>query len=276
MAGEPTLRALRCGDIPDAMRLKDAAGWNQTERDWAAVLRLGADGCFAIECDGAVQATAVAMRYGDDLARIGMVLTAPEYRRSGFARRLMEHAVEYLREKGARCIQLDATDMGRPLYAQLGFLDECAIERWRLPAAPALPPPAVASGHVGFAALDRQAVGADRTAVLEHLAGFDCASIPGCGYAMGRPGSTAAYFGPCVSRSAEAARALLIWFLSRRPGESVYWDLLPGNREALSLAREFGFERWRSLTRMELKTPGAPDFAHDNSLVFAIAGFEFG
>jgi hypothetical protein len=97
------------------------------------------------------------------------------------------------------------------------------------------------------------------------------------GYGMGRPGSQAAYFGPCVARSANAARDLLAWFLKKHPDESVYWDILPVNAEAVAIAREFGFTRVRELVRMALpgrKNP-PPLPAHD-SLVFAAAGFEYG
>ena len=94
---------------------------------------------------------------------------------------------------------------------------------------------------------------------------------------MGRPGSKAAYFGPCVSRDVEAARNLLSWFLSRHPQETVYWDLLPGNAEALRLARDFSFQPLRKLIRMARRgVAGAPEFVHDDSQVFAIAGFEYG
>lgn len=38
------LRMMKAGDIPDAMRLKDAAGWNQTALDWERFLgALGRD-----------------------------------------------------------------------------------------------------------------------------------------------------------------------------------------------------------------------------------------
>jgi GNAT superfamily N-acetyltransferase len=261
--------------IGGAMRLKEAAGWNQTEQDWRRVLQMEPEGCFGLLCDGVLVATTTAVCYGRELAWIGMVLTDPAYRGRGFARRLMERALEFCEERGAQWIKLDATDMGRPLYSKLGFEDEAPVERWTLPKSEA-------AGRTldSFApdlAMDRAAFGADRAALLESLASEEAASAPGEGYAMGRAGSNAAYFGPCVSRSADAARHLLEWFLGLHRGESVAWDILPGNEEALRLAREFGFGRRRQLVRMVRSgSASSKPFEHNDSYVFAIAGFEYG
>ena len=89
---------------------------------------------------------------------------------------------------------------------------------------------------------------------------------------MGRPGSKAAYFGPCVGRSADVADRLVGWFLARHPDEVVYWDILQGNPEATRLASQYGFRPVRQLTRM-FRGPVAYG---DESLVYAIAGFEYG
>ncbi len=43
------------------------------------------------------------------------------FRRRGTARRILETVIEEARRRGATEIILDATDMARPLYAELGF-----------------------------------------------------------------------------------------------------------------------------------------------------------
>jgi len=259
------------------MRLKEAAGWNQTEQDWMNLLELQPDGCFALEYAGSLASTATVICYGRELAWIGMVLTAPEYRGRGFARAVMERSLECLRERGVAWIKLDATDMGWPLYRKLGFEDEGPVERWALQA-PAGPARAaeVVSGFSLDEALDREAFGADRRAVLRRLARWEAVSVPGCGYAMGRPGSKAFYFGPCVCRTAEGARALLLHFLIRHAGELIFWDVLPANREALRLAEQFGFQRRRRLVRMVLPGSPAPPLRNNDQLIYGIAGFEYG
>jgi len=271
-------RLLTPADIPGAMRLKEAANWNQTEQDWRNVMAVEPEGCLGIECDGRLVATTTAVRYGRQLAWIGMVLTDPVFRGRGFARRLMEHALDWLRASGTEWIKLDATDMGRPLYARLGFADECAIERWgRAPGAAALAIPASALAVPDFAAMDRAAFGTDRSALLELLGAGEAAAVPEQGYAMGRPGSKAAYFGPCVSLSPAAARALVSWYVAQHAQETIYWDILPENRAAIAIAQEFGFAPLRRLVRMTLAgRPGVAEFAHNDENVFAIAGFEYG
>lgn len=260
--------------IEAAMRLKEAAGWNQTKQDWERLLEMEPEGCFGLLSDGALVATATAVCYGPVLAWIGMVLTHPAHRGRGCARRLMEHALEFCERRAVRWIKLDATDMGRPLYQRLGFEDEAPIERWVLAKAEC------AAIELGAfkpdLSLDLEAFGADRRSLLGSLAREEAVSAPG-GFAMGRPGSKAVYFGPCVAWSAQAARDLIQWFLSRHQGESVAWDLLPGNPEALRLAREFGFERRRQLMRMVRQGAAAAEpFIHNDSYTFAVAGFEYG
>jgi hypothetical protein len=126
-------------------------------------------------------------------------------------------------------------------------------------------------------ALDREAFGADCSALLGVLAGFETACGPEGGYAFGRPGTKAVYFGPCVARSHTEARQLLAWFLGRHAAETVYWDLLPGNTAALELARECGFAPLRRLVRMVRRGAGAAaPLTHRDGLVFGVAGFEFG
>lgn len=52
------LRMMKAGDIPDAMHLKDAAGWNQAALDWERFLGACPEGCFVAERSGRVIGTA--------------------------------------------------------------------------------------------------------------------------------------------------------------------------------------------------------------------------
>jgi GNAT superfamily N-acetyltransferase len=252
-------RILEAKDVTRALALSRAVGWNQTPADWALVIEMNPQGCFAVECDGQLVATTSTIRYGTDLAWVGMVLTHPEYRGRGYARTLMESALDHLSDVAT--VKLDATEMGRPLYKKLGFTDECATERWIRPARPSAP--AAAGAFTPQPELDKQAFGADRSALLARLAQFEAASFQGA-FAMGR----ADRFGPCVSRSREAAEQLAQWFLARHPNEELLWDLFPEN----NLAEPLGFTLSRELTRM---TRGRT-LTGDNSPIYAGAGFEFG
>lgn len=270
-------RLLTPADIPGGMRLKAAAGWNQTEADWRTMLGLASESSFGIDCDGQLRSTTTAIRYGRELAWIGMVLTDPEYRARGLARRLMEHTLEYLRREGVHWIKLDATAMGRPVYEKFGFREESVIERWVRKPGKTRKGAGQVDAFALDAGLDREAFGADRKALLGALACFEAASIPGEGFGMGREGSNAAFFGPCVARKVDAARRLRDWFLERHDDETIYWDILASNSDAVELARESGFERARELTRMFLAGSENPALlAKNDVLVFGAAGFEYG
>ena len=272
------IRAMRLADIPAAMRLKEAAGWNQIEQDWANVVAMEPEGCWVEELDGEVVGSTTAICYGQDLAWIGMVLVAPAFRGRGLARGLMEHALRWLEGRGVRQVKLDATDMGRPLYEKLGFRDERLVERWLGLRQEGGPP---APGRLSLplpqiAALDRETFGVDRTRLLGRLLEV----FPGQGvweadgFILGRPGSNAYFLGPCAAADAQVAKRLISALVLRTQTKSFFWDLFPDVPAAVGLARELGFERRRQLVRMALRaeTPlmGRPE------RVFGAAGFEYG
>src|SRR5689334_23620637 len=92
------IRLLVESDIPSAMRLKEAAGWNQTEADWRRLLSLQPNGCFGAVKEGRLVGTTTTTIY-DEFAWIGMVLVDPQHRRQGIAAKLMNVALEYLQHK---------------------------------------------------------------------------------------------------------------------------------------------------------------------------------
>ena len=274
---------MQADDIASAMRLKEAAGWNQTPMDWERLLRLEPDGCFVDERDEVIAGSATALRHGCDIAWIGMVLVLPEFRRRGIARGLMRHCLRWLTDQGIRVSRLDATEMGRPLYVELGFRDEAFVERWERP-----PVAAHAAGYrreedpAGFseaeAALDQSAHGYDRSVLMHDLAADGSIERirSASGFAFGRPGSGAWFLGPCTAVSEDAAGALVARLLRGHESQRIFWDFLPSNEGAARLGRRLGFCRIRRLVRMVRQEKGgaAPDGRQDR--VFATAGFEFG
>ncbi|MBS1876396.1 MAG: GNAT family N-acetyltransferase [Acidobacteria bacterium] len=259
------VRLLTLDAVPSVIELSAAAGWNQTPEDWSRMIRLEPEGCFCIERDGRVVATATLLCFGAELAWIGMVLTHRDYQRRGFARRLMSAAVDTARGRGVRSVKLDATDQGHALYESFGFVDEQPIERWRREPRPAEPEPA-ATGPVPHA-LDREACGVDRSRFIDALPG----PVRACdeAYALTRPGARANYAGPIVARHPRDADRLLASLLD---DGAWYLDLLPSNQAARIIASEHGFAPVRHLTRMRL---GQPIQTRDD-YVFGIAGFEAG
>jgi GNAT superfamily N-acetyltransferase len=284
------VRLLSESDIPAAMRLKEAAGWNQTEADWRRLLSLEPNGCFAAVKDGRLVGTTTTTTY-DELAWIGMVLVDPEHRRQGIASQLMNVALEYLSGR-VETIKLDATALGQPVYQRFGFEVESEVERWTGTA-----------GSTGdesqsrvslelnvvreLLELDRVAFNADRSKLLEALIKDACVppvlfrAADGAlrGYALARSGTRKTYVGPVVAKEPELIDTLLDEMLSQLRGRAIYIDI---NKECVvdtSRLSDRGFIKERDLIRMVKRgrCPLPNLFSEKSSpLVVAIAGPEVG
>ena len=280
-------RALTRTDIPDAMRLKDEAGWNQTPQDWERFISASPLGCFAAEKEGRLVGTTTTITYGGSLAWIGMVLVDSRHRGEGIGTELLDRAIACLLSAGVPTMKLDATPQGKPIYAKRGFLEECRTERWILRRRAVEPGNADrrASDDVpilpaGVLSLDRESFGADRSGLLLSLA----AAAPELvllnrsrgdlrGYALGRHGSTADHLGPWAASEPDVAGELLDEFLLRATRDIVYVDRACGNPWVRALLQARGFEPSRPLIRMYRGTRGPP--GRPGSLC-AILGPEFG
>ena len=279
------LRTMTPADIPAGMRLKEIAGWNQTQEDWQRFLEADPEGCFVAEWNGQVAGTVATIVYEHRFAWIGMVLVDPQVRGKGIGTALLLRAIDHLDAGKVPCMKLDATPQGKPLYTRLGFQIEYEIERHGLTreiAADSGTPLAAAAAE-NFEPLlefDHQVFGADRSALLRSLASSapELVAIHSAGgaveaFALGRPGSRADQLGPWVAANAAAARAVLDDFLLRSHRPVVFVDVLRDNAWAPPLLAANGFQFSRSLTRMyrgENAHPGRPD------LLGAILGPEFG
>ena len=267
------IRLLTSDDVPQAFELSSMAGWNQTADDWISLLRLAPEGCFGVEIKNRLAATTTLFCYGTSLAWIGMVLTHPDFRRQGLATKLLRHVLAIADKLAIRTLKLDATEMGQPLYRSLGFVPEQSVERWVRSSG--LTPVAGSPGSSDSSSweeLDRTAFGADRGFLLNALLQQgECNSTSG-GCLLTRAGRNASYLGPCVVKDAHSARELLELGLRVPSVDGWYWDILPANRDATALAKEFGFAPQRRLVRMSRGEPlrGREEF------IYAIAGFEFG
>ena len=237
-----TIRPLAVDDIGAAQRLREQAGWNQTDHDWRRLLAWSPHGCWVAEAAGAVVGTTAVAAYGLRVAWIGMVLVDISYRRQGIGRALLNHAIAYLDRLGVQTIALDSTPEGQPLYASLGFVAAFELARWRGPlpglaraADPDLGHPVVGTDdlravHAGdavrvrrcrradllaLAAYDARLFGADRFHILGALlAGHPercfVAERDGriVGYVLSRPGARAWHLGPLAADAGTVARRL--------------------------------------------------------------------
>jgi predicted N-acetyltransferase YhbS len=288
--GELSLRVMTQGDLAAVDELRRLAGWNQTPQDWRGFLELEPQGCFLAELDGELAGTVTTTSYAQALAWIGMMLVHPKHRRHGIATRLMGQAIDYLRARAVRCIRLDATPAGYPLYEKLGFIPEWTLTRSLRPdlnlnpnpAAQAQPSPTTPSATRALTdadwddidQLDAAAFGARRPALLRGLARRSVKALvwpaarPAAGWGLLRGGANADYLGPVACPQAEGAIALVMDLLSGAGTRPVIWDVPDANEAAKATAQRLGFAPVRSLTRMRL----GPDAARsDPGAQFAIA-----
>jgi GNAT superfamily N-acetyltransferase len=283
------VRTMTNTDIPEALRLKEIAGWNQTGADWQRFLEASPEGCFVAELDERVRGTVTTISFENQVAWVGMVLVDPEYRGRGIGTKLLQRAIEHLDHRRIPAIKLDATPQGKPLYEKLGFTSEYEIGRWILQRPSTGTMEASCSGlHPSLSSeflesilkTDREVFGANRGFLLQSLHDDAPDFTMGIwndgileGYALGRRGSFADHLGPWVAANGRSARRLLEEFLARSSRETVLVDCLKSNTNACELLPSFGFSYSRPLTRMYRRSnhcPGRTD------ILCAILGPEFG
>jgi GNAT superfamily N-acetyltransferase len=279
------VRTMLAADLSFADSLRELVGWNQTLADWRRFLTMQPQGCFLAEWDGAPAGTATTVVYGSDLAWIGMVLVHPEYRRRGIGHSLLLKCVQYLRACRVRCIKLDATPQGRPVYGSLGFRDEWTLRRWETELSTLVsetPDSGIRAWTEAdaprFDLLDARAFGASRRQWMLALAQQCCCALTyesesgapiGCG--MLRRGARAFYLGPVSATSPQAGIALIEALTVQGHAGRVFWDIPDLNVAAVGWAKRHGFRMQRSLTRMWL---GDNCGAGDPLEQFALAGPE--
>jgi GNAT superfamily N-acetyltransferase len=275
------IRLLFESDIPAAMQLKEAAGWNQTEDDWRRLLMLEPNGCFGATREGRLVGTTTTTTYGDELAWVGMVLVDPQHRRQGIAAKLMSVALDYLNGK-VGTVKLDATALGQPVYERFGFQVESLIERWSGTGRLHSEEQAGIGGDSlsELLALDRISFNADRSKLIEAL--ISRASVSPVlmrdsdgalsGYALARGGTRADYVGPVVAKDPQQVEILIDQVLSQLSGRRVYIDFNTECSAGTTLLSDRGFVKERDLIRMSAGRPSAKT----SPFVVAIAGPEIG
>jgi len=281
------LRCLTRADLPFADSVRALEGWNQTMRDWERFLAMEPDGCFLAEWQGRPAGTATTITHGPELAWIGMVLVHPGFRRRGIGRALLCHCIDCLQRRAVRCIKLDATPAGKPVYEALGFQEEWTLTRWQRSRSfgkgttPGEGISDLRDAGLGIVEqLDASAFGTSRRTLLHALVtqcrqALVLRSERGdiSGYGLLREGSRALYLGPVIADSSDGAIRLVRKLLEGCDEKDIFWDIPDRHRALASWAGESGFIAQRSLTRMSLGenvAPGSPD------KVFAIAGPEIG
>jgi len=267
---------LAASDVAAALALSTGVGWNQTAADWALFIAHGrVIGLW--DRQRRLVATAATFPYDNGFGWISMVIVAPDWRRRGLARRLMMECIESLRRQG-RAALLDATPAGAEVYARLGFVSLCGMERWqgeggaaaRSAGVTPLPPSATAD----LTTADRIAFGADRSFLLRDFLARDGTVALHSGDAMAvlRRGERATQLGPLIAPATASASRLLAGALALARGP-VFLDLLEGSKGLAPLLEARGFRIQRPFHRMAL---GRDTLPGDPAQLVCAAGPEFG
>ncbi|HEY9326786.1 MAG TPA: GNAT family N-acetyltransferase [Streptomyces sp.] len=279
------LRRLTRDDLVPCADLSEDRGWPRDEHRWGLLLAAGtAYGIDDPESKG-LMATCVVTAYGPRMAAVGMLLVAGRYARQGVGRYLMQRVIESA--EGVP-LSLYATDAGRPLYEELGFLVVGRAERVSGPFRPLAEPgrPGTA-GHPGTAAgpgltvrpasagdlqailrVDADAFGLDRTHILARLPAFAdhlrVAEEDGelVGYAALWPSSESHVVGPLIARDTATAK-LLVTSLAAATDRPLRADIDARHEELLDWFRECGLGSGPATTVMSLGDPEQPgDWTH--------------
>jgi len=250
------LQPLRAEWIRSAWRLSSQSGWNQTEEDWRRLLRLPGSLVRAFYWEGEVRASHSVIAYGKEVAWIGMVLVDQAYRGQGWGKQVLADALKI--GKTSDVAGLDATSLGKPIYAKNGFQDLVPIIRWTGKSPESTRPSReVNEGWTpAILDLDRECAGCDRSALLEDLANsngrFFHRTVEGRTQAYGviRPGREAWHLGPIVAKNVEDFQRVLESLFATCIGELVICDVL--NPLAGPVLEKQGLSPARDLQRMTL------------------------
>ncbi len=114
------VRVLSEEDFCFATRLTDTVDWGLTEEDFQFMIDLEPHGCFIV-LDGEKKiGIATTVTYGE-VGWIGNVIVEEKYRNRGVGSRLLMHAMNYLRKRAVKTINLLSYVHAIPFYENLGF-----------------------------------------------------------------------------------------------------------------------------------------------------------
>lgn len=260
------IRLLQQQDASAALRLSNAAGWNQTEAFWSQLIAYQPEGCFAVERNNKLIATITTTSYADSVAWIGMMLVDADHRRQGIATELMRRAIRFLEDRHrVRTIKLDATPAGAAVYRRLGFCAEHRFSRWKRDA----DQPAESIGSFSLSVcdalgteqmtIDRDAFAADRGEWLKQLAERSECVVTDNGFGLCRAGQTAWQIGPVIVQNHSAGESILAALLHRCRRNPLIWDVYDPRAEPL--AESLGFVPVREFVRMSRGTDSQPQAA---------------
>ncbi|ALU88151.1 GNAT family N-acetyltransferase [Herbaspirillum rubrisubalbicans] len=249
---QATLRPMRETDLASCHALSQHLKWPHRLVDWQFHHRVSRSWAVELEeADGTQSVAGSGMLYlaGADYASLGLVIIADALQGRGLGRAMMQ---QLLRDAGTRSVLLNATEAGRPLYEKLGFVVTDTLSQHQSSSAQAsvtLAPGTQiralrADEAPALLALDRQASGMDRSALLQALLQFAQVAVleqdgQVKGAAMLREFGRGRVIGPVIASNVEDAKTLIAYWVNQYPGNLLRIDV-PGRSGLKPWLQEIG------------------------------------
>lgn len=255
------LRVMEPSDEAFFMQLMDMVGWGMTPDDFKRMLTLSPEGLFMASVDGVDLGMVSTTSYGS-IAWIGNLVVLPESRGLGLGAALMQKAMDYLTETGAKSIRIDGVQLAIPLYHRLGFNDEYRSLRYTgvaRPHAVTRTRPMELEDLATVETLDRVVFKGSRHGAISYVfrnnpelafTSWDGGEL--IGYIMAKRGKTNVKIGPwiCKPGHSEVAEELLHSVMNQVQGEALWVGLPEGNVDGVRILESNGFKSLPSSLRM--------------------------
>jgi GNAT superfamily N-acetyltransferase len=228
---------------------------------------------FAACCGDQVAGTAASVSFGRS-GWLGSVAVDQAWRGRGLGTAVSKAALDCLLDAGVETVLLTATDMGRPVYDRLGFVDEGISygiwERERPYQPGGKSADGVRPGGIEDAvAYDAKATGEDRREFLEVFASR--VRVPSgpeqSGYRIALPWGG----GPVIATAPASAQLLLTDMVTATQGMRLVFP--ERNTHGAELASSLGFCLARRVTRMRL---GPPVSGYRPEMIYNVWGLAVG
>lgn len=262
------------------MKIKNAEGWNQTEKDWELIIQYPHSVNLVAVIDEQIVGTVCAINYAHTVAWIGMMLVDKDFRGRGISKLLLSEVI--LKLEKCKSIKLDATPAGRPVYLKFGFKDEYTLYRMTHPSVSKILP---VSGSIEAAQIlpedlpeviefDKLIFGADRTSLISHLynnfpelAWLIRENNKITGFSLGRKGVNFTQIGPVYSSSEDHAQSLIRSAINSIPGKPVVVDIQAAKASTKHWLESWGFSSQRPFERMYLSNNPHPGIIESQYLI---------
>lgn len=280
-------REMELSDMDGLMKIKNAEGWNQTEKDWELIIQYPHSVNLVAVLENQIVGTVCAINYAHTVAWIGMMLVDKDFRGRGISKLLLSEVI--LKLEKCASIKLDATPAGRPVYLKFGFKDEYTLYRMTHPSVSkiSLSPGSPEADRVmseavqirpedlpELADFDKDVFGADRTSLIRHLyknypelAWLIRENNKITGFCLGRKGVNFTQIGPVYASSEDHAKSLIRSAVNSIPGKPVVVDIQAAKTNTIKWLESWGFTSQRPFERMYLSRNPHPGIIESQYLI---------